>query len=93
MELTWNHRNCRRFETSHPFFCFHVMSPLHSPHPGLRPRVLPGLRPPRSGLGLVYISQCLLRLRLTCFNLRRRLGESPMTKGWMMRLFEKKTVK
>jgi hypothetical protein len=27
------------------------------------PRVLPGLRPPRSGMGLTYISQCLLRLR------------------------------
>jgi hypothetical protein len=37
---------------------------LHSPHPGLRPRVLPGLRPPRSGLGSFLFSQSLRRLTM-----------------------------
>jgi hypothetical protein len=40
------------------------------------PRVLPGLRPPRSGLGLLYIYQCHLRLRLTCFIICRMPGST-----------------
>jgi hypothetical protein len=82
-ELTWPLRKYRRCKMSQPFSCMHgddvdcAMTPkLPSPHPGLRPRVLPGLRPPRSGLGLLYIYQCHMRLILTCFIICRMPGST-----------------